>query len=101
MIFAVVCRNCEEECRAFVGFRFRPNSSAVTFNDLFADGQPHSGARIFLACVEPLEQNKDSLEVFWVNTDAVVFNLEDPLTIFPTRADVDLRRRLTVEFDRV
>src|SRR5207237_8008158 len=48
------------------------DGSAMTLDDLLADGQPHSGAFIFLPAVQALENLKDAVQVYFLKANAVV-----------------------------
>ena len=58
-------RRCEGKVKggSMAGAGFHPDSPAVPFNNLLADRQPDPGARIFVAMVQALKDDKDTLEI--------------------------------------
>ena len=63
----------EHERSAASGLRLHPDSSAVSLDDVLADGKSHAGAGDFHA-MQSLERDKDGFVVLFGHTDAVVQN---------------------------
>src|ERR1051325_11864778 len=64
-------QRCDER-RAFAGFTFGGDVTAVVQHDLAGDGQPHSRALVLVAGVQPLENIEDAVEIFFFKADPVV-----------------------------
>jgi len=47
-----------------------------------ANRQSHAGARIFLARVQPLEQDENPAEVFGVNADSIILTWKSHSPLF-------------------
>src|SRR5262249_44895999 len=67
-------RQRHEEGRAVAGAAVGGDTAAVSLDDLAANRQAHSGPLLFAPAVEPLENIKDPIGVFYVETDAVVLH---------------------------
>ena len=98
--------------RPFARDGFHPNPSAVAFDNLFADGQPDACAGILIASVQPLEDDKNSLEILRVDSNPVIAHTEVPnfagrrglgrcVVRFPLDRDMDFGRLLVAELDRI
>src|SRR5712691_7249283 len=76
-----LCFNGESEMKSssFSGFGFKPNLSAVTFDDFFAERQADAGARIFVPRVEALEEHENAFKILRGNANAVISNRKQPL----------------------
>jgi hypothetical protein len=61
----------------------------MRFNDLPANCEPYTSARIFSLTVEPFEWQKNTFCVLWVEADAVVADLEHPLVFSACNRNVD------------
>lgn len=59
-------------------FGFDPNPAAVALDDFFTEREADAGPGIFFAGVEALENQKDAIEIFCGDPDAVVPNGELP-----------------------
>src|SRR6266545_7297097 len=94
-------RNREEERRAFAGLALDPNAAAVPLDDLFADAQPDARAREFFLSVKPLKNHEDALEILRRDANAIVAHGQFPDRPLALAADVDLRRRFSVELEGV
>src|SRR5436309_3956399 len=66
--------NGEEKRGAVSGLRFDPDSPAVAFHDPLAQGQADASPRVFGRDVQPLKNDEDAIEIFWLDADAVVFH---------------------------
>src|SRR5438874_8229547 len=81
--------------------RFDPDAPPVALDHLLADGKADAGAGVLTHGMQPLEQHEDALEVLRLDADAVVGDRDTPLGVFLHRRDMDARRRLTAELERV
>src|SRR6266705_2149543 len=73
----------------------------MPFYDLAADGQTDTRAGVFVACMEPLEHLKDTLEVLRRDPNAVVPNGENPLTPAGSGSNMNLWSVPVAVFDGV
>src|SRR5688500_18245837 len=74
---------------AFTGFRLGPDAPAVAVYDLFADGQPYTGAGIVFLGIKPPKDLEYFMQVGLLNTDPVVRNRKLHMAILGTAADPD------------
>src|SRR3954447_1194958 len=81
--------------------RLEPDAPAVALGDLLADGKADARAGVLAHGMQALEQHEDALEVLRLDADAVVGDADAPLGIFLLRRDVDARRRLAAELERI
>src|SRR5437899_652688 len=81
--------------------RLDPDSSAVTFDDLFANRQSDARPRIFFPGVQPLEDDKDAFKVLLRNADAIIAHGKMPATRLLLHADPNLQRPFTAELNRI
>ena len=65
------------------------------------DGKTDAGARVFVPCVQSLEDGEDALGVFAVNPDTVVTHCEMPFAIGPLRRHMHARSVAVLELDPV
>src|SRR5262249_22521535 len=91
----------ETEGAAFPRRRLDPHRAAVALDHLLHDGEPDPRARILALVVQPLEHHEDPLEVLRLDADAVVANRDLAGLAAVVDRDVDLRRRLRAELERV
>src|ERR1700722_13063341 len=63
------------------------NIAAMPLDDLFADGEAHSGAGELLAPMQALKHSKYPFEVLRFNAEAIVLHRENPFfrAILPSR----------------
>src|SRR2546425_11252231 len=84
---------------AFLGLD--PDSSAMAFDDFFADGKADTGARILVSSVEPLENDKDPLKIFLGNADPVIAHRKMPAARLLLDANANFKRAFTAKLDRI
>src|SRR5208282_1179413 len=94
-------RQRELEDRTVASLGLDPDLSATVLDDLLADGQTDSVARIFGPGVQTLEDDKNMFCVLRVNADAVIAHAEQPLRARLLRAHGNFRRIFPVELDRI
>lgn len=58
-----------------MGLALSRNGTPVQFNHFFANSQPDTRAWIMLLPVETLKNSKNPIQVFFIKTDAMIFNL--------------------------
>jgi len=73
----------------------------MTLDNLFRDGQADTRSWVFLLMMEPLKDLKNLCQVLGSNANAVVLHGKAGLTLVFLGRDVDARRRLAVELERV
>src|SRR5262249_42616405 len=92
MVVRPFVREGEAERAALAGLRFDPNTAAMTFHDLLANGQADARAGVLRPGVQALEDEKNPLGMLWGDADAVIADGEDPLPALGPGADVNARR---------
>ena len=93
-------REREAESRAFFEFRGYPDAPAVKLDDSLADGQTDARSRILLP-VDLVKNLENSLELFRLDTDAVVLDGKLPAVAVRGRADLNDGRSLPAKLDGV
>ena len=83
------------------GWGLEPDPPAVCFDDLLADRQPDSGARVLVAGMQPLEDGEDAVSVLRFDPDAVVGYGELPFAVPAGRGYLDPGRLAAAELDGV
>src|SRR5829696_4244803 len=63
----------------------------MTLDDFLAHGQPDAGAGILLACVQPLEDDENAVEVFALDSDPIIAHGKKPLEAWPFSLNRALR----------
>ena len=67
-------RQGDDKRRPLPGCTFCGDMPPMSFSDLATDRQTHARAFIFAATVQPLKGVKDPVEVFFVETNAIIFD---------------------------
>src|SRR5687767_4676214 len=70
----LVDRQCHNKSSALSGRAFGGNLPIVPFGDFPADGQPHAGALEFAATMQALKHREDTIQIFFVKPNAIVFH---------------------------
>ena len=70
-----------------------PDTATVPLHDLFANSKSDTCAGVFLARVEPLENDKHFVSILRVDADAVVLDREAPLAPHVLRRHMDAAHR--------
>src|SRR5829696_6500129 len=73
----------------------------MPLGDLLADRQPDASAGVLVAPVEPLKQDEDALLILRSDPDPIIAYREEPGTVLAGRRDVDTRRLVAPELERV
>jgi hypothetical protein len=60
----------------------------VSFHDPLTNSEADSRTGVFVSCMQTLEQAKNSLLIFWFDSNAVVAHREYPLAALALRANV-------------
>ncbi len=69
----------------------RPNSTAVSLDDVVNDGQPQASPPHFLGCVlHPIEAIPDQVQLVFGNADALICDVDPNLLLFSAQRDGDL-----------
>src|SRR5262249_48499427 len=87
--------------RSLPGERVEPDLAAVALDHFLAEGQAETLAGMFVTQMQALEQLEQGCALPRVQADAVVPHGESPGGAVLLRRDVDLRRRVTAELERV
>src|SRR5882762_2709627 len=87
--------------RPFSFLRLDPDSPAMPFDDLFADGKPDAGSGILVSSVQSLENDKDPVEILLGNADSIIAHRKMPATRLLLDTNADLDRTFTAELDRI
>ena len=78
--------------------RFQPDLSAMPLHNLFAYRKSNTSAGILHPAIQSLEDDKDAIPIFLLDTDAVVLNFKYPISrVFITR-DNYFRNHFSLEF---
>src|SRR5207247_4012371 len=93
--------NGEEKRGAVSGLRFDPDSPAVAFPAPLAQGQADASPRVLGRDVQPLKNDEDAIEIFWLDADAVVCHRKNPFAVALACVDMNARRLGTVKLDGV
>src|SRR5262249_30062014 len=83
------------------GVRLHPNASAVLLHYFLADSQSDAVARIFLARVQALENNKNLLSMFSRNANSVIFDRNLTVIVHLLCGNLDHGRLALAELDRI
>src|SRR6266545_545408 len=67
-------RQSDNECGALSRRASGRDAAPVTIGDLAANGQADAGPLVGAATVQPLEKNEDAVEIFLVETNAVILD---------------------------
>ena len=74
----------------------------MALDNFFANGQANAGTGIFIAGVQPLEDNKNSFGIFLFYANAIVLYRKYPFVyLILYRWDVDLERFLAAELNGI
>ena len=84
-----------------VGLRVYPDLPAAALDDLLADGQTNSVARIFGPGMQPLKHNKNIFRMLRRNPDPVIAHAEQPLGPRVLGLHGNRRRFFSAKLDRV
>src|SRR5712691_8957668 len=90
----------EKRCSLTRG-RLDPHTPAVPLDDLFADGQPDTCARIFLPSMQALEDVKDALGMPRLESNSVIAHGKAPLLSVLFGGDVDAGALTAAELDGI
>jgi len=67
-------RQGKEKGRTFSDLRLHPNPAAATFDYFLANSQTDACARIFVACMQPLENHENAIMPFGIYSYTVVLD---------------------------
>ena len=71
---------------------FRPNAAAVLLDDPLHGRQSDPGSSKVFGTVQPLEDSKELVRVFHIETHAIIANEDDGFAILKPLADADNRK---------
>lgn len=91
----------EDHVAAYADFRFHPDATSMTLDDLTAKRQADSRPWILLTSVQPVKYSKDLLHLSEWDADAIVSNGESPLLPDGFSIDMDTRRIGTPKSKRI
>ena len=91
----------ELKSRTVGAIRLDPDLSPIALDNLLADGKPNAIARILGASVQPLEDDKNIVDVFGRYADAVVAYAEKPMRVALLGLHGNFGRLAAAELDRV
>src|SRR5207245_7206170 len=94
-------RQCEPETASRCVLRFDPDLPPVPLDNLLADREADSVARIFVASMQAPEDDKDVLPALGRDADAVVRNREHPGVVLLFSLDLNYGRPRPVKLDGV
>lgn len=93
--------DCKKENRAFSGLRFDPNSSTMMLHNFLAARQSDARSRPFRACFKSLKNPKDTVEMWWLDTNPIISYVQLPIGFLPHCADMNLKRSLAGKLDGI
>src|SRR5690606_11289092 len=74
--YHVAQRQADDEGAAHAGLTACADVAAMAFHDTSADGKTDAGAAVFRSAVQALEGREDACQEFFVETDAIVRDLD-------------------------
>ena len=90
--FSLAFWDSEREGAADSEFGLDPNFTPEILQYLFDDCKPHTGATVFVAPVQALEDDKNLVVILSINADAVVYDREFPSVGQLSAKNLDLER---------
>jgi hypothetical protein len=95
------CGERETESGSGIDFRLDPDPASMPLHNFLADSKSHSGAGVF-AAMETLEDAKHLLGILGLDSDAIVFDRNQPFVAAAPSRDTNSRRYLRLRvLDRV
>src|SRR6185503_4538874 len=94
-------RQGEKKRRAPARLRFHPDPAAMAFDDFLADRQADAGAGIFLAAVQPLEDQEDALKILRSDANPIIPHAEFPFCSRALHSNMDFWPLLASELHSV
>src|ERR1051326_8987993 len=94
----VFTRQGKQEVRTAFRLRLDPDPAAIALDDLLADCQADSVARVFAAFVKAAEQTENLAEILWIDPNAVIANRDGPYAGRALGRNPDYRRSVAAIF---